>query len=210
MNRGFAGASAAAGVFGSPAAAHAHHFMDNALPQTFWDGLLSGLGHPLIGLDHAAFILAAGFFLARGERGQWGIAALICGGLLGALAHLNGLDLPGGEVAIALSVICIGALLLARPAIQLGSMAAGMALAGALHGYAYAESIAGAEQTPLGAYLVGFSLMQYLIAGAAFLLHRYLLLAPARWAFPAAATLGLSAVGVGALLLFANLAMIGQ
>lgn len=33
--------------------------------------------------------------------------------------------------------------------------------AGYLHGYAYGESIIGAEETPLIAYLLGFSLMQY-------------------------------------------------
>ena len=32
-----------------PQAALAHHAMDSALPQTFMHGLLSGLGHPLIG-----------------------------------------------------------------------------------------------------------------------------------------------------------------
>ena len=47
-----------------PRIAWAHHFMGGGLPQTFTQGLLSGLGHPVIGLDHAAFIVAAGFFLA--------------------------------------------------------------------------------------------------------------------------------------------------
>src|SRR6266705_841511 len=60
-----------------PRIAWAHHFMGGGPPETFAQGLLSGLGHPVIGLDHAAFIVAAGFFLASVEGGMWGILALI-------------------------------------------------------------------------------------------------------------------------------------
>ena len=85
----------------APGPALAHHFMDGGLPQTFVQGLLSGLGHPLIGLDHAIFIIAAGFLLALVPGGLWGIAALIAGSLAGAALHLFGLDLPGGEIGVA-------------------------------------------------------------------------------------------------------------
>src|SRR5258708_39001607 len=36
----------------------AHHVMGGRLPVTFADGLLSGLGHPIIGLDHFAAVVA--------------------------------------------------------------------------------------------------------------------------------------------------------
>ena len=152
--------------------AWAHHIMGYALPATFAQGLLSGLGHPLIGADHAAFIVAAGFFLALVNRGMWGIAALVAGSLLGAAVHLQNLDLPGGEIGVALSVILIGALVIWRKPIGIAWMAAGLALAGILHGYAYAESIIGAEPAPLYAYLLGFSLVQFGLASAAYLVHR--------------------------------------
>src|SRR5216117_1537707 len=67
-----------------PRMAWAHHFMGGGLPETIAQGLLSGLGHPVIGLDHAAFIAAAGFFLASIEGGMWGVLALIVGTLIGA------------------------------------------------------------------------------------------------------------------------------
>src|SRR5262245_38936435 len=41
-------------------AAFAHHFMGGQLPSTAWQGLLSGLGHPIIGIDHFAFTVAVG------------------------------------------------------------------------------------------------------------------------------------------------------
>ena len=36
--------------------AFAHHVVGGKMPVTFMDGLLSGLGHPIIGLDHLAAI----------------------------------------------------------------------------------------------------------------------------------------------------------
>ena len=38
----------------------AHHPMGGEVPQTFWHGLLSGFGHPVIGIDHLAFVVAIG------------------------------------------------------------------------------------------------------------------------------------------------------
>jgi urease accessory protein len=158
-----------------PRLAWAHHFMDDQLPQTLAQGLLSGLGHPLIGVDHAAFIVAAGFLLAPIRGGLWGVLALILGSLLGAALHLAGFGLPAGEAAVALSVILAGGLMMSARRIALTWMAAGLALAGLLHGHAYAESIFGAEPAPLLAYLAGFSLIQFAVAAAALLAHRRLM-----------------------------------
>jgi urease accessory protein len=158
----------------APTLALAHHFMDDALPQTFAQGLLSGIGHPLIGLDHAAFIIGAGFVLALVPRGLWGIVALICGSLAGAAAHLAGFSIPGGEIGVALSVLLVAAILVSRSRVPLSWLAGGAALAGVLHGHAYAESIFGAEPAPLAAYLIGFSLIQFGVAAASFALHRRL------------------------------------
>jgi len=186
---------AAAALVVLPHPAWAHHFMDEGLPETFAQGLLSGLGHPVIGLDHAAFIVGAGFFLALVERGMWGVLALIGGSLLGAALHLFGFGLPWGEVGVALSVILIGSLVMARRRIEISWLSAGLALAGVLHGHAYAESIFGAEATPLAAYLIGFSLTQVGIAAAALLIHRRMIAKREAWARPASSGLG-AAVGV--------------
>ena len=45
--------------------AEAHHAMGGTTPQTLAQGLLSGLAHPVIGLDHLAFTVAAGLLAAR-------------------------------------------------------------------------------------------------------------------------------------------------
>ena len=189
-----------------PRIAWAHHFMGGGLPQTFTQGLLSGLGHPVIGLDHAAFIVAAGFFLATVEGGMWGVLALIVGALLGAALHLAGAGLPGAEIGVALSVTLIGTLAAARRRVGLTWLAGGLALAGALHGYAYAESIFGAEATPLVAYLVGFSVIQLGIATPAFLIHRRLIATREAWAKLASSGVGAAAGTIGAVFLVINIA----
>ncbi len=189
-----------------PCAAGAHHFMDGGLPETFAQGLLSGLGHPVIGLDHAAFIVAAGFFLALIDRGLWGVAAVIGGSLAGAALHLAGIVLPGNEVGVALSVVLIGGLVMAGHRIALPGLSGGLALAGLLHGYAYAETIFGAEAAPLAAYLIGFSLVQLGIAAAAFLVHRRLIAAREAWAKPASSLLGAVIGAIGLAFLSAQIA----
>ena len=189
-----------------PCPAWAHHFMDGSLPQTFTQGLLSGLGHPLIGLDHTAFIVAAGFFLALVRGGVWGIFALVAGSLVGAALHLAGIELPWGEVGVALSVVLIGGLVMARRRIALSWLAGGMAIAGVLHGHAYAEAIFGAETAPLTAYLIGFSLIQLCAASAALLMHRHLIASRETWAKPVASTLGAAVGAVGMVFLVLNLA----
>jgi urease accessory protein len=196
----------AAALAALPALAWAHHFMGGGLPQTFTQGLLSGLGHPVIGLDHAIFIIAAGFLLALAERGMWGVLALIAGTLAGAALHLMGFSLPGGEIGVALSVILIGGLLTARRRIGLPWLAGGLALAGVLHGHAYAESMFGAEAAPLVAYLAGFSLIQLGLAAAALLIHRQLIATREAWAKPVSSGLGAAAGTIGAVFLVINMA----
>ena len=53
-------AFAAAALAASAGPAAAHHVMGGRTPATFTQGLLSGLGHPIIGVDHLAFVVAVG------------------------------------------------------------------------------------------------------------------------------------------------------
>ena len=184
-----------------PGLAFAHHFMGDAVPQTFMQGLLSGLGHPLIGVDHAAFIIAAGFFLALVKGGIWGVTALIAGSLAGASLHLSGFGLPGAEAGVALSLALAGALLVFHKPIRLSWLVAGFGIAGVLHGHAYAESIFGAEPAPLAAYLIGFSVIQFALAAAALLAHRRVM-----GARMLSAALGAAVGAIGVTFLIINIA----
>src|SRR5207302_9758760 len=132
--------------------------------------------------------------------------ALIGGRLIGATLHLTGFVLPGSEVGVALSVVLIGGLVMVKHEVKLSLLAGGLALAGILHGYAYAESIFGAEATPLVAYLVGFSVIQLGIAAAAFLIHRRLIATREAWARFASSAVGAAAGTIGAVLLVMHIA----
>jgi urease accessory protein len=139
--------------------ASAHHAIGGATPSNGWEGLLSGLAHPVLGLDHLAFVLAAGLIAALHRRGVFIPIAFVAASLLGTGVHRLALNLPAPELGISLSVLLFGALLVARRR----SLPLSMVLAsasGVFHGYAYGQSIVGAEMTPLWAYLLGLALVQ--------------------------------------------------
>lgn len=153
--------SASAGVT-TPALAH--HVMDGALPTTFMQGLLSGLGHPIIGLDHLAFLIALGIGAALLQGPVVVIAAFVTMSIAGVLIHLAQLDIPMVEPLVSFSVLLAGLALIWSRSVA-GSVWLGIAaIAGVLHGYAFGESIVGAERTVVGAYLLGLALIMAAIA----------------------------------------------
>lgn len=144
----------------APLPALAHHPMGGATPSTLFEAFASGIGHPVIGLDHLAFLLAAGVLAATlpTGRGVLAVLAFVVGGFLGSLAHVAGIGFGPVEALVAISVALAGAALLRGTAGAL--LPAAFALAGLVHGHAFAEAIIGAEQGPLAAYLAALALMQ--------------------------------------------------
>ena len=151
----------------------AHHPLGGETPLTLMHGLLSGIGHPVIGLDHLAFVIAVGIAATFTARPLLMPLAFVAATIAGTLVHLASIGLPLVEVVIALSVLAVGAMLLSGRAFGTPAYAAIFAVAGLFHGHAYGEAIFGAEATPLLAYLVGFGAVQWAIAaGAGMLLGR--------------------------------------
>lgn len=143
----------------------AHHMMGGLLPSTFVEGLLSGLGHPIIGHDHLLAILAVGALASLFTRGVLLPVAFVAAALVGVGLHVGLVDLPAAELLIAVSLVALGALLLAQRALVPAPTLVGLfALAGIVHGYAFGESIVGAEPAPLVAYLLGLGVVQTGIA----------------------------------------------
>lgn len=145
----------------------AHHVMGGQLPATFAQGLLSGLGHPVIGLDHFAAVLAVGFIAGAHRAGPLLAVAFVVAMMAGVAAHVGGASVPGREILVALTVTGLGALMLRREPPAPGFALALFAAIGLIHGYALGESIYGAEPTPLAAYLAGLAVIQGAIAMAA-------------------------------------------
>jgi urease accessory protein len=140
--------------------------MGGRTPSTFMEGLLSGLGHPVIGLDHLAFIVAIG--VAVGVAGlSLAIPTLfIVGSAIGVAIHVRGITLPAAEILVALTVLAAGALIAFGRAMQTSGWAVLFAVGGLIHGYAFGESIYGAEPSPLAAYLVGLAIIQAVLVTA--------------------------------------------
>ena len=140
--------------------ASAHHLMGGKTPSTFADGILSGLGHPIIGPDHLAFLVAIGVAVGVGGLSFATPFLFLVAMASGVAAHVAAFNIPAAEMIVALSVIVAGVLLALDRRIPASGWAAIFSIAGFFHGYAYGESIYGAETTPLAAYLVGLVAVQ--------------------------------------------------
>lgn len=148
----------------------AHHPIGGTTPTNLGEGLLSGIGHPIIGIDHLAFVVGVGIAASFVSRGLLVAFFFIATTVFGSCIHLLAVHLPNAEIVVACSVLLLGIMIaMARRNYFLlwGSF---FMIAGFFHGYAYGESIVGAETTPLLAYLVGFFATQSAIATGAFLI----------------------------------------
>lgn len=150
--------------------AYAHHPIGGVTPSTLVEGLLSGIGHPIIGIDHLVFVIGIGLAASFLSRGLAMPGFFVGATLLGTGIHLMAFSLPFVEVVISASVLLLGVMIFVKRSQPLAIWASLFVVAGIFHGYAYGEVIIGAEATPLVSYLAGFAIIQYLIAGAAFLI----------------------------------------
>ena len=157
-----------------PEAAQAHHAMDNATPANALEGLISGLAHPIIGVDHFLFVLAMGAASYYFGRRATAIAAFLVSAATGTVLHLDKATLPYPDAWVAVTLLVLGLVLVrAAPFLKSNAAVGFFALCGIAHGYAYGEAIVGAEQTPLIAYIAGFTLVQLVIVLAGYVLARY-------------------------------------
>lgn len=148
--------------------AMAHHAMGGKMPSNFFEGFTTGMAHPLIGPDHFAFIVSVGLLAAIKRQGILIPLAFVLSAMLGTGIHLVGLNLPGVELFVSGSILLFGTLLVMKDSPKTTVVVVLAAVAGMFHGYAYGEAIFGAEMTPLLAYLLGFTVIQLIVAASAF------------------------------------------
>lgn len=156
--------AAVGAAFGSlavaaPVAAHPGHG-----ESTSW-GVLDGLLHPILGLDHLLAIVAVGVVAALaasmgaasigGRRSPWTIPlAFLVGMMSGGIGGLLFGERTGVELLIAASVVVLGVLVAAASRLHHLWMPVLMVGVGALHGQAHgAEIPVGAAP---GGYVAGF------------------------------------------------------
>jgi urease accessory protein len=119
-------------------------------------GFLTGLLHPVSGLDHVLAMVAVGLWGAQlGAPAIWLLPvtfpiAMALGGFLG----LVGIPLPGVEVGIAASAILLGAALLTERRFPLYAAAALVGFFAIFHGHAHGTELPPGESGLL--YSLGF------------------------------------------------------
>ena len=120
--------------------ASAHHLMGGKTPSTFAQGLLSGIGHPIIGPDYLAFLLALGIavgvFRLSFVNPFLFVAAMICG----VAMHVAGLYLPAADPIVPVSVLIAGLMLIVEGRIAPAWWMAVFVAAGLFHGYTVTRS----------------------------------------------------------------------
>lgn len=155
--------------FASPALAH--HPLGGMPMETFGDGVLSGIGHPLLGFDHLFFVIAMGIAALFTGRKLLTPAAYIGGMLIGCYAMYAGLGLPLKEAVIGLSLLVAGGIILSGKGLSTGAFTALFLVFGLFHGSAFGDAMAAQEGGVGGAvlfgYLIGLGVLQYGVALAA-------------------------------------------
>jgi urease accessory protein len=119
-------------------------------------GFLSGLRHPVSGLDHVLAMVAVGLWGAQlGAPAIWLLPVtfplvMACGGFLGLL----GVPVPGVEIGVALSAVLLGSMVAreARPPLAWATCLVGFFAI--FHGHAHGTELPDGESGLL--YSVGF------------------------------------------------------
>ena len=151
--------------------AMAHHPLGGLPMETFTHGLLSGVGHPVLGFDHLFFVIIVGIAAAMTPAKRMAPAAYIGAMLVGCFLMYAGQGLPAKEVMIGLSLLVVGGIVLSGRALSLVPMMAIFAAFGLFHGSAFGDSLA-TQEAAMGAgvllgYFLGLGVIQYAIAMAA-------------------------------------------
>lgn len=135
-------------LLAAPAVAH----VEGAQAQ----GFLSGLAHPVSGLDHVLAMVAVGLWGAQlGVPALWLLPltfpiVMALGGLLGLL----GIPLPGVEIGIAASALLLGGAVMSGRRVPLAAALLLVGLFAVFHGHAHGTELPPGESGLL--YSLGF------------------------------------------------------
>ena len=170
MKRQFLAVLAAISAF-NPFSAFAHHPLGGGAMETFAHGLLSGVGHPILGFDHLFFVALVGVAALYTGRQYSSPAAYIAAMLIGCLMMTLGIGLPAKELVIGFSLLTLGSVVLTGRAMRFAPAVSIFFAFGLFHGSAFGDTLAGQEagvgSHVLIGYLIGLGVIQYAISIAA-------------------------------------------
>jgi len=131
-------------------AAHAH------VQQGQASGFLTGLGHPVSGLDHVLAMIAVGLWGAQlGAPALWLLPVVFPMVMaLGGMVGLLGMPLPGVEVGIAASAVLLGSAVMFELRPPIFAAVALVGIFGVFHGHAHGTELPVGQSALL--YSMGF------------------------------------------------------
>lgn len=183
--------------------ASAHHPLGGMPMTTFGHGLLSGVGHPILGFDHLFFVVAVGVAALYTGRAFTAPLSFVAAMLAGVGLVVSGITLPLVEPVIAISLVVLGGLVMTGRALALPIACALFAGLGLFHGWAFGETLAGQEggapMVVTVGYLIGLAGTQWAIAVGAGQVVAQIWKASSAESVPARLT-GAVVAGVGAFL----------
>ncbi len=165
-------------------------------------GVLAGLSHPLLGLDHLFLLLsvgaAASFISAR--LLIWALGGAVLGAVLGGA----GMVLPAGELLAALAISSVGLLILATGRlIDPTSTWVGVVVAAAVGSHGLLHGVESPKDGSTLIWWTGALVSSVLVSGAGYLILRRL---PMAWTRTAAVAF----LVIGALLAFGPLGLLAS
>lgn len=152
-------------ALGAPSGVYAHGLGE-------WNGLMSGMLHPLTGVDHLLALAGIALLGIRlGGKHSWALPlAFLSMMVLGGIAAMQGLAVGLAEVLIAISLLTVGVLLLGKRVKQ------GVFLSSFLGVFALAHGAAHGAEMPVNAlplaYMAGFVISCAMIQLVAVVLGR--------------------------------------
>src|SRR5262249_15651634 len=93
-----------AGLLVTAGTASAHHLMGGKTPSTLAEGIASGIGHPIIGPDHLAFLVALGIAVGVGGLSFATPVLFLVAMACGVAAHVASCIIPPAALSRALAV----------------------------------------------------------------------------------------------------------
>jgi urease accessory protein len=160
-----------------PSLAFAHHPLAGQKMETFFQGFLSGIGHPILGFDHLFFIIGIGIICLLAKKMVLGPLNFIIGMILGLFLIITGYNLFIVEFVIAASLFLIGLFIVSGKTVNFKFISASLIIVGLFHGWAFGETIIGqenTEQSVISGYLLGLSLIIWAISIISSLIYKKL------------------------------------
>ena len=154
---------------------YAHHPLAGQKMETFFHGLLSGFGHPILGFDHLFFIIGVGILCLLAKKIFLGPLAFIIGMISGLFTIISGYNLFLVEFIIAISLLLIGIFIISGKKVNFNFISLSLLIIGLFHGWAFGETIVGQENINsfvMGGYLLGLSIIVWAISVTSSIIYK--------------------------------------